>query len=64
MIKWEYVTTPLLLHKETQILNTWGTKGWELVQIITGAQGGLIAFFKRPIQEDAVASASSSQAAE
>lgn len=50
MIKWEYVTTPVLLHKETQILNTWGNKGWELVQVVSGAQGGLIAFFKRPIQ--------------
>ena len=49
MTKWEYVTTPLLLHKETQILNTWGTKGWELVQVTTGPQGGLIAFFKRPL---------------
>jgi hypothetical protein len=36
MTKWEYVTTPLLLHKETQILNTWGAQGWELVQITTG----------------------------
>jgi hypothetical protein len=50
MMKWEYVTTPVLLHKETQILNTWGNKGWELVQVVTGAQGGLIAFFKRPLQ--------------
>lgn len=55
MMKWEYVTTPLLLHKETQILNTWGTKGWELVQIITGPQGGLVAFFKRPLGENSVA---------
>ncbi|MFM2023544.1 MAG: hypothetical protein RIR89_936, partial [Actinomycetota bacterium] len=47
MTKWEYVTTPLLLHKETEILNTWGKQGWELVQVIAGPQGGLIAFFKR-----------------
>jgi hypothetical protein len=50
MTTWEYVTTPLLLHKETQILNTWGAKGWELVQVITGPQGGLIAFFKKPVE--------------
>ena len=50
MTKWEYITTPLLLHKETQILNTLGTQGWELVQVITGPQGGLIAFFKREVQ--------------
>gem|GEM_PF-371501 len=48
MVIWEYVTTPLLLHKETDILNTWGAKGYELVSIQTGPQGGLIAFMKRP----------------
>lgn len=63
MTKWEYVTTPLLLHKETQILNTWGTKGWELVQVTTGPQGGLIAFFKRPLAADA-SGAETSQAGE
>ena len=50
MTKWEYETTPLLLHKETEILNTWGKQGWELVQVITGPQGGLIAFFKRVVE--------------
>ena len=34
MITWEYITTPLLLHKETAILNTWGSEGWELVQVV------------------------------
>jgi len=51
MTTWEYVTTPLLLHKETEILNTWGRQGWELVQVVTGPQGGLIAFFKRPAEQ-------------
>ncbi len=64
MTKWEYVTTPLLIHKETQILNTWGTKGWELVQVTTGPQGGLIAFFKRPLQESGVGSSSTPEAGE
>lgn len=50
MMKWEYITTPLLLHKETAILNNCGSEGWELVQIVTGPEGGLVAFFKRPIQ--------------
>ena len=50
MTKCEYVTTPLLLHKETQILNSWGAQGWELVQVPQGPQGGLIAFFKREAQ--------------
>lgn len=64
MTKWEYVTTPLLIHKETQILNTWGTKGWELVQVTTGPQGGLIAFFKRPLLESAAGSSSTPEAGE
>ena len=51
MPRWEYVTTPLLQHRETAILNNWGSEGWELVQIVTGPEGGLIAFFKRPVQE-------------
>lgn len=51
MVKWEYITTPLLLHKETEILNTWGNKGYELVTITTGPQGGLIAFMKKPKED-------------
>ncbi|MDE2591999.1 MAG: DUF4177 domain-containing protein [Actinomycetales bacterium] len=49
MTKWEYATTPLLLHKETAILNNWGADGWELVTITTGPQGGLVAFLKRQV---------------
>ena len=49
MITWEYITTPLLLHKETAILNTWGSEGWELVQIVDNKMGGNVSFFKRPV---------------
>ncbi|MFM6965856.1 MAG: DUF4177 domain-containing protein [Rhodoluna sp.] len=49
MITWEYITTPLLLHKETAILNTWGSEGWELVQIVAGPMGGNVAYFKRQV---------------
>ncbi|HWL60645.1 MAG TPA: hypothetical protein VNQ48_07150 [Microbacteriaceae bacterium] len=49
MPAWEYVTTPLLLHQEAKILNTWGADGWELVTVQAGPQGGLIAFLKRPL---------------
>ena len=49
MIQWEYATTPLLIHNTTQILNTWGEEGWELVTIIAGPEGGLVAYFKRPL---------------
>ena len=40
MLKWEYITTPLLLHRETAILNNWGSEGWELVQIVTDLSEG------------------------
>ncbi|MBF4633221.1 hypothetical protein ITJ38_02265 [Agreia pratensis] len=49
MPTWEYVTTPLMIHNTTGILNTWGAKGWELVQIVTGPEGGLVAYLKRPV---------------
>lgn len=45
--QWEYFVTPLLLHNEAQILNNWGAKGWELVQIIEGPAGGNVAYMKR-----------------
>lgn len=44
---WEYFVTPLLLHKEAQILNNWGAQGWELVQIIEGPAGGNVAYMKK-----------------
>ncbi|MDP4634004.1 MAG: DUF4177 domain-containing protein [Pontimonas sp.] len=52
MTKWEYITTPLIIHNTTAILNNWGEQGWELVQIVTGPEGGLVAYFKRPVQEN------------
>jgi hypothetical protein len=48
MPTWEYITTPLIIHNTTAILNNWGSEGWELVQIVTGPEGGLVAYFKRP----------------
>lgn len=46
-VTWEYFVTPLMLHSEAQILNNWGTQGWELVQIIEGPAGGNVAYLKR-----------------
>ena len=43
MTKWEYITTPLIINNTTQILNNWGSEGWELVQIVTCPEGGLVA---------------------
>lgn len=48
-MKWEYATTPLIIHTTTQILNSWGDDGWELVSVINGPEGGLVAYFKRPV---------------
>ncbi len=50
---WEYATTPLLIHRETAILNTWGGDGWELVHVANGPEGGLVAFLKRPLEASA-----------
>ena len=48
MPAWEYITTPLLIHNTAAILNNWGKEGWELVQVVQGPEGGLVAYFKRP----------------
>ena len=52
MRRWEYVTTPLIVHNTAAILNNWGSEGWELVQVVTGPEGGLVAYLKRPLGED------------
>jgi hypothetical protein len=49
MITWEYLTTPLLIHNTAAILNNWGKQGWELVQVVQGPEGGLVAYLKRPV---------------
>ena len=47
---WEYVTVPLITHATKQILDQWGSDGWELVQVVPGPSGtdNLIAYLKRP----------------
>jgi len=45
---WEYATVPLIDHVTKQILDQWGDDGWELVQVVTGPTGGLVAYLKRP----------------
>lgn len=49
MRQWEYFITPLPLHTPTAILNNWGKQGWELVQVIVNAEGGSVAYLKRPL---------------
>lgn len=48
MTQWEYLTAPLLVHNTKQILDNFGGDGWELVQVVEGPSGGLVAYFKRP----------------
>ena len=43
MTTWEYLTVPLVSHALQQILNQWGSEGWELVAVVND-----IAYFKRP----------------
>jgi uncharacterized protein YqeY len=48
---YEYATVPLLSHATKQILDTWGSDGWELVTVIP-APGGeqLVAYMKREVK--------------
>lgn len=49
MTIWEYATIPLLIHNTKQILDTWGSDGWELVTVVPGPDGqNLVAYLKRP----------------
>jgi hypothetical protein len=49
MTKWEYMTAPVLVHATKQILDNFGSEGWELVQMVPGPTGdNLVAYFKRP----------------
>ncbi|SEB51671.1 MULTISPECIES: hypothetical protein [Microbacterium] len=63
MTTWEYLTTPLLIHNTAAILNNWGKQGWELVQVVQGPEGGLVAYFKRPVTADATGNAAGLAAA-
>lgn len=52
MRRWEYVTAPILFHREAAILNNWGSEGWELVQVVPGPEGANVGYFKRPVASD------------
>ena len=39
---------PMEVSPRCYVLNNFGDDGWELVAIHTNAQGGLVAFLKRP----------------
>ncbi|KQQ92543.1 hypothetical protein ASF62_11850 [Leifsonia sp. Leaf325] len=63
MPTWEYVTTPLMIHSTAAILNNWGSEGWELVQVVTGPEGGLVAYLKRPVGGEASSAAAAGASA-
>ena len=50
--KFEYSTVPLLSHATKQILDSWGSDGWELVQVVPapGTDEQLVAYMKREIK--------------
>lgn len=50
MTTWEYFITPLPLHTPGVVLNNLGKMGWELVQVMTGPEGGSVAYLKRPLE--------------
>jgi hypothetical protein len=51
MTKWEYATVPLLVHATKQILDNWGSDGWELVSLVPGPNSEqLVAYMKRPVE--------------
>ena len=64
MTRWEYATAPLIVHATQQILNNWGEDGWELVQVVPGPEGGLVAYLKRPSGGGAAANAGLDAAAQ
>lgn len=51
MQRWEYLTVPLLVHTTKQILDTFGSDGWELVQVVPGPAQDLVAYLKRPLED-------------
>ncbi len=64
MPTWEYLTTPLMIHNTAAILNSWGSQGWELVQVVTGPEGGLVAYLKREKAAQEVAQDAAEEVAE
>jgi hypothetical protein len=51
MTKWEYLTAPILTHAAKQILDNFGSDGWELVTIAPGMNPeNIVGYFKRPLE--------------
>lgn len=53
IVRWEYFTAPILSHVSQQILNNFGSEGWELVQVAPGPNpDNVVGYFKRPIVDE------------
>src|SRR4051794_2336091 len=44
----EYLPPPLMIPNPAAILNNWGARGWNLVQVVPGPEGGLVPYLKPP----------------
>lgn len=52
MIRWEYLTVPLLKHNTKAILDNFGDDGWELVALGSGMDAeSVVAYLKRPKEQ-------------
>ncbi|PWH06499.1 hypothetical protein DEO23_05910 [Brachybacterium endophyticum] len=52
MTRFEYLTVPLIIHATKQILDNYGSDGWELVQVVPGPNPeNLVAYMKRPLTD-------------
>lgn len=52
MNKWEYFVAPILSHAAQQILNNYGSEGWELVSVVpTPGSETSVGYFKRPLEQ-------------
>jgi hypothetical protein len=50
MTAYEYTVTPLPPHNPKQILDHWGSQGWQLVQVVLTPEGGSVAYLMREVQ--------------
>nr|WP_231994884.1 DUF4177 domain-containing protein [Vaginimicrobium propionicum] len=53
MTRWEYFTAPIISHIAQQLLNNFGSEGWELVQLVPGPNpDSLVGYFKRELVDE------------
>lgn len=46
--RWEYASVPIIIHSVKEILDNWGSDGWELVTIVDIEGTGPLGIMKRP----------------